>query len=106
LSEILIEAGKGMGMTKLQLLFKVQVPIALPVILSGIRVALVTGLGVTTIGVLIGSGGLGTFIYRGVQMSNMQMILSGAIPLSILAIGSDVLLEFVEKKMLRFKKKK
>jgi osmoprotectant transport system permease protein len=100
----MVEAGIGMGMTKLQLLFKVQLPIALPVILSGIRVALVTGLGVATIGVLIGSGGLGTFIYRGVQMANIKMIFSGAVPLSVLAIGIDVLLTYVERRMLRFKK--
>jgi osmoprotectant transport system permease protein len=100
----MVEAGTGMGMTKLQLLFKVQLPIALPVILSGIRVALVTGLGVATMGVLIGSGGLGTFIYRGVQMANVKMIFSGAIPLSVLAIGTDVLLTYVERRMLRFKK--
>jgi osmoprotectant transport system permease protein len=100
----LVEAGTGMGMTGLQLLFRVQLPIALPVILSGIRVALVTGLGVATIGVLIGSAGLGTFIYRGVQMANVKMIFSGAIPLSILAIGTDVLLTYVERRMLRFKK--
>jgi osmoprotectant transport system permease protein len=100
----MVEAGIGMGMTKPQLLFKVQLPIALPVILSGIRVALVTGLGVATIGVLIGSGGLGTFIYRGVQMANIKMIFSGAVPLSVLAIGTDVLLTYVERRMLRFKK--
>jgi osmoprotectant transport system permease protein len=100
----MVEAGIGMGMTKPQLLFKVQLPIALPVILSGIRVALVTGLGVATIGVLIGSGGLGIFIYRGVQMANIKMIFSGAVPLSVLAIGTDVLLTYVERRMLRFKK--
>jgi osmoprotectant transport system permease protein len=100
----MVEAGIGMGMTKPQLLFKVQLPIALPVILSGIRVALVTGLGVATIGVLIGSGGLGTYIYRGVQMANIKMIFSGAVPLSVLAIGTDVLLTYVERRMLRFKK--
>ena len=102
----LVEAGVGMGMTKLQLLLKVKLPIALPVILSGIRVALVTALGIATIGVLIGSGGLGTFVYRGVQMANVRLILTGAIPLSILAIGIDVLLEYATGKMLKSKRRR
>ncbi len=97
----LTEAGTGMGMTRLQLLFKVKIPIAMPVIFSGIRVAVVTALGVATIGVFIGSGGLGNFIYRGVQMGDVKMILWGAIPLSILAIGFDVLLEQGEKRMVK-----
>ncbi|RCX20996.1 osmoprotectant transport system permease protein [Anaerobacterium chartisolvens] len=97
----LTEAGTGMGMTRLQLLFKVKIPIAMPIIFSGIRVAVVTALGVATIGVFIGSGGLGNFIYRGVQMGDVKMILWGAIPLSILAIGFDVLLEQGEKRMVK-----
>lgn len=101
----LTEAAIGMGMTKLQLLLKVKIPMALPVILSGIRVALVTALGVATIGVLIGAGGLGVFVYRGVQMADIRMILSGAIPLCILAIGTDVLLEYGERKMLKSKRR-
>jgi len=100
----LLEAGSGMGMTKLQILVKVTLPLALPIILSGIRVALVTALGIATMGVLIGSGGLGTFIYRGLQMANIRLILSGAIPLSILAIGIDILLGYSERKMFRFKR--
>lgn len=101
----LIEAGTGMGMTKLQLLWKVKLPLALPIILSGIRVALITALGVATIGVLIGAGGLGGFVYRGVQIADMKMILTGAIPVSILAIGTDLLLEWVEGRMLKSKKR-
>lgn len=100
----LLEAGKGMGMTKLQLLMKVELPLALPIIFSGIRVALVTALGIATIGVLIGAGGLGGLIWRGVQMANVNLILSGALPVSILAIAFDYSLAFAEKKMLRAKK--
>lgn len=95
----LIEAGKGMGMTKAQLLLKVELPLALPIIFSGIRVAFVTALGVVTIGVLIGAGGLGGLIWRGVQMSNVELILAGAIPVSLLAIFFDVSLAFVGKKL-------
>lgn len=103
-AQSLLEAGTGMGMTRPQLLFKVKLPLALPVILSGVRVALVTALGVATIGVLIGSGGLGTFIYRGLQMANLEMILSGAIPLTILAIGTDLLLACFQRAILRSKR--
>lgn len=103
-AQSLLEAGTGMGMTRPQLLFKVKLPLALPVILSGVRVALVTALGVATIGVLIGAGGLGTFIYRGLQMANLEMILSGAIPLTILAIGTDLLLAWLQRAILRSKR--
>ncbi len=99
----LIEAGKGMGMTKLQILTKVEIPIALPIIFSGIRVAFITALGIATIGVLIGAGGLGKIIWRGVQMADINMILSGAIPVSTLAIVLDYLLLSMEKKMIKTK---
>lgn len=102
----LVEAGTGMGMTKLQLLLKVEIPIALPIIFSGIRVALTTALGIATIGVLIGAGGLGGLIWRGVQMSNVPLILSGAIPVSLLAIAFDYLVSKLEKKMVKNKRKK
>ena len=102
----LLEAGRGMGMTKAQLLFKVELPIALPIIISGVRVALVTALGIATIGVLIGAGGLGGLIWRGIQMANVKMILSGAIPVSLLAIGIDLLLILMENKLVKSKNKK
>lgn len=97
----LIEAGIGIGMTNTQLLYKVELPIAMPIILSGIRIAFVTALGITTIGVLIGAGGLGQYIWRGIQMNNFKMIITGAIPVSVLAVGSDFLLAFLEKKMVK-----
>ena len=99
----LIEAGRGMGMTRLQLLFKVEIPIALPVILAGIRMAIITALGIAAIGVLIGADGLGYYIYRGVQVSDTGMILKGAIPVSLLAVLTDYLLIYAEKKMVKGK---
>lgn len=93
----LIEAGRGMGMTKLQLLYLVQLPIALPVILAGIRVALVTAVGIATIGVLIGAGGLGSPIWRGIQQTDAVLILSGAVPAALLAVICDVGLERLER---------
>lgn len=102
--EGLVEAGKGMGMTRLQLLFKVQIPIALPVILSGIRVALITAVGIAAIGVLVGAGGLGHYVWRGVQKGSTRMILSGAVPISLIAVSLDFLLLYAEKKMVRGKR--
>lgn len=96
----LLEAGKGMGMTGWQLLWQVQLPIALPVILAGFRVAMVTAIGIATIGTLIGAGGLGEPIWRGIQLVNTPMILAGAIPAALLAIVVDVLLGMLEKAMV------
>lgn len=93
----LIEAGRGMGMTRLQLLWQVQLPIAFPVMLSGFRVAMVTAIGIATIGTLIGAGGLGSPIWRGIQLADNAMILSAAIPAALLAILSDLLLSTLEK---------
>jgi osmoprotectant transport system permease protein len=94
---ILIEAGRGMGMTNLQLLLQVELPLALTVILSGFRVAMVTAIGVATIGTLIGAGGLGGPIWRGIQLADNNMILSAAIPAAALAIFSDFILGLLEK---------
>ncbi len=94
----LLEAGKGMGMSRWQLLFLVEIPNAFPVILSGIRVSLITAYGIVTIAVLVGGGGLGGYIYRGTQTVNIGMILKGAIPICLMAVGTDFLLNKVEKK--------
>lgn len=92
----LIEAAKGMGMTRWQLLYMVQFPIALPLIMSGIRVAMVTAIGIAAVGVLIGSGGLGAPIWRGMQLMDTLMILSGAIPAALLAIITEIGLSRLE----------
>ncbi|HBV98369.1 MAG: amino acid ABC transporter permease [Peptococcaceae bacterium BICA1-7] len=96
----LLEAGKGMGMTGWQLLWQVQLPIALPVILAGFRVAVVTSIGIATIGTLIGAGGLGEPIWRGIQLVNTPMILSGAVPAALLAIIADYSLGLLEKSVV------
>ncbi len=93
----LIEAGKGMGMTRWQLLRMVQIPIALPVIMAGVRVAMVTAIGIATLGVLIGGGGLGVPIWRGMQIVDSSMILSGAIPAALIAILCEFGLAKLEK---------
>lgn len=93
----MIEAGRGMGMTDSQLMRMVQLPLALPVIMAGVRISAVTGVGLTTLAALIGAGGLGQFIYRGISMVNNQMIVAGAIPAMILALLVDFALGLVEK---------
>ncbi len=80
------EASRGMGMSPLQSLAKVEIPLAIPMILSGIRIAFVTALGTAVIGVLIGSGGLGYIIYSGIQSQDWGMILKGTVPVVALSL--------------------
>lgn len=84
-----VESARGMGMTPSQVLWHVQLPLAAPVILAGVRVATAMCIGITTIAAAIGSGGLGVFIFRGLAMVNNQVILAGAIPAALLAIAVD-----------------
>lgn len=93
------EAGRGLGMTDGQLLWRVELPLAASVILAGIRLAAVVGIGVTTIAAAIGAGGLGVFIFRGVAMVDNTTILAGALPAAGLAIATDTLLGAVERRM-------
>lgn len=95
----IIRAGKGSGMTRWQIYTKVELPLALPEILTGIRLALISALGIATTGVLIGSGGLGMLVWRGIQTRNTAMMLSGAIPVSLLAVIFDYLLSYLEKRL-------
>ena len=96
-----VEAGKGMGMTDQQLLFQVELPLSLSVIIAGIRVAAVISVGLATIAAAIGAGGLGEYIFRGLAMVNNQVILAGAIPAALLAIFADVSLGWLEKRLTR-----
>lgn len=97
----IIRAGKGIGMTKLQLFTKIRFPLAVPAILIGVRLAIVSALGVATTGVFIGAGGLGMLIWRGIQTRNMSMMLSGAIPVCVLALVFEYVLGLAEKKLTR-----
>lgn len=85
----LIEAGLSMGMTPWQILIHIELPLALKVILSGVRVATVICVGIATIAAAIGAGGLGAFIFRGISTVNNQLILAGAIPAAIIALAAD-----------------
>lgn len=84
-----VDAGYGMGMTRMQLFLKVEVPIASPIILNGIRVALVQGIGLTAVAALIGAGGLGVFIFQGLGQAANDLILLGAIPTILIALVAD-----------------
>jgi osmoprotectant transport system permease protein len=94
-----LQAAEAMGMTNTQILWRVRLPLALPVILAGIRTATIITIGVATIAAAIGAGGLGTFIFRGVAMVSNAVILAGAIPAALLAIFADVLLAWLERRL-------
>ena len=94
-----VEAGRAMGMTGWQLLYQVELPLALGVILAGVRVATVLSVGLATIAAAIGAGGLGEYIFRGLAMVNNQLILAGAIPAALLAITADFGIGLLEKKL-------
>ena len=94
-----LEAAEAMGMTNTQILLRVRFPLALSVILAGIRTATVITIGVATIAAAIGAGGLGTFIFRGVAMVSDAVILAGAIPAALLAIAADAILGLIERRL-------
>ncbi len=91
------EAARGMGMTDAQVLWIVELRLAAPVILAGVRIAVVLGVGIGTIAAAIGGGGLGEFIFRGVAMVNSAVILAGAVPAAALALVADGGLHLVER---------
>ena len=95
------DAARGMGMSKIQRLFKVEIPLSFPLIFSGIKIALVNSLSVAVMGVLIGANGLGTIIYRGIQSRNMETILMGAIPVVVMALAFDFGMSKIEKKLIK-----
>lgn len=92
----MIEAGKGMGMSERQLLFKVKLPLAVPVIMAGLRNAIVLIIGIATIAAMIGAGGLGVPIFRGLRNARMDLIIVGGVSVAILAILVDGIMSRVE----------
>lgn len=92
-----LEAAKGIGLTPMQVLFRVQIPLALPVIMTGIRVTSVTAVGLMTIASFIGAGGLGYLVFSGISTVNANQILAGAIPACLLALLVDFILGLLEK---------
>jgi osmoprotectant transport system permease protein len=95
------DAARGMGMSRLQQLLKVELPLSFPLIFSGIRISVVNSLSIAVMGVLIGAGGLGYPIYRGIQTNNFGKILEGAIPVVLMALVMDFVMTKMEKRMVR-----
>ena len=95
----IVDAGVAMGMTARQLLWLVELPLALPSIVAGIRIATIVGIGTATIAAAIGAGGLGEYIFRGLSMVDSIVILAGAIPAAVLALLADGVLTWVERRL-------
>jgi len=94
-----VEAGRGLGLTDRQLLLRVELPLALGVIVAGVRVAAVLAIGITTIAAAIGAGGLGELIFRGLAMVNTSLIFAGALPAAVLALAADLSLGWIEARL-------
>ena len=97
----ILEAAKGMGSTRMQVLFKIKLPLAMPVILSGIRNMVTMTIALAGIASFIGAGGLGVVIYRGITTNNAAMTMVGSLLIALLALATDFLLGFIEKRMSR-----
>ncbi|WP_297281852.1 ABC transporter permease [uncultured Anaerococcus sp.] len=99
-SPSIVDAAKGMGMTKTQIMRKIEFPLSISIIMGGIRNALVVAIGVTAVGTFIGAGGLGDIITRGITVANgSPIIVAGAIPTALMAVISDLLLGALETKL-------
>lgn len=99
LDKNLMEAGLGMGMTNMERIFMVELPLAIPIIMAGIRLSTVYLIGWATLAAYIGAGGLGDFIFDGLNLFKPEFILAGAIPTTILALLTDYFLGKLETKM-------
>jgi osmoprotectant transport system permease protein len=99
LDPALIDAANGMGMNPSQRLWRVELPNAMPVIMVGVRVAVVMNIGITTIAAYIGAGGLGTFISRGITQTDIRQLVTGALFVSLLAIVCDYLLLLLQRRL-------
>lgn len=97
ISPQILEAAKGIGLTKTQRLFKIQIPLSLPVIMAGIRVSAVTSVGLMTIAAYVGAGGLGYLVFAGIRTINNYQILAGAIPACLLALLVDYIFSIIER---------
>ena len=103
-SHAAVDAARGMGMTNAQVLWRIELPLALPVILTGIRVVLVQNIGMVTVAALIGGGGLGTFVFQGIGQTAIDLVLLGAIPIVVMAFSAAVLLDALVEVLDRAKR--
>ncbi len=95
------DSALALGMTRRQILTRVEIPLALPMILAGLRIAIVATIGTATIAAAIGGGGLGTFIFRGIATADISTVLAGAFPAALMAIIADEVLEWIERRFAR-----
>ena len=95
------EAARGMGMSKFYQLLRVELPLAFPVIFTGIRIATVNSIGSAVFAAFVGGGGLGSIIYRGIRVQNMKLILSGTLSLMLMAVVFDFTMGQIEKRLRR-----
>lgn len=93
------EAARGMGMQASQRLWRVEIPLAIPVIMAGVRTAVVMNIGITAIAAYIGAGGLGTLISRGISQTDPRQLIAGALAVSLLAIVADYFLYWVQRRL-------
>jgi len=93
------ESAVAMGMTERQILWQVELPLAVPSIVAGLRIATVATIGTATIAAAIGGGGLGVFIFRGISMVDTPTVLAGALPAALMAIAADEVLEWTERRL-------
>lgn len=96
----IIDAAKGMGMTQVEIYIKVKIPLAMNVILGGIRTALVINISATTLAAAVGAGGLGVLVVNGVRTFDMVLILEGAIPVTLMAIIAELLLKELQQRLI------
>jgi osmoprotectant transport system permease protein len=94
----ILEAADGVGMTRRQRLWWVELPLSLPVVLGGVRIATVVSIGIATIAAAVGAGGLGVLIYRGIAIVDNRLILAGALPAAALAVAADLILSAIERR--------
>jgi osmoprotectant transport system permease protein len=93
------ESAVAMGMTERQILWQVELPLAVPSIVAGLRIATVATIGTATIAAAIGGGGLGVFIFRGIAMVDSRTVLAGAVPAAFMALAADEVLEWFERRL-------
>lgn len=99
IDQTMIDAGRGMGMSENQLLLRIKLPLALPVIMAGLRNAMTLTVGIATIAALVGAGGLGVPIFRGLRNARMDLIIIGGVSVSILALLIDGLMALLERRI-------
>lgn len=95
------EAARGMGMTKMYRLIHVELPIAFPMVFTGIRIATVTAVGVAVFATFVGGGGLGSVIYNGIRIQSIPLILTATLTLMVMAVACDCIMAYIEKRLYR-----